>query len=65
MIPEHSFSTLIGMSLALDELSTDIIFLLSGVVQFLMKMLPLTLYLSSLRIEVVARFPRQGLLLMS
>ena len=43
MISEHAFITLIGMSLALDELSSDIIFLISGVVQFLMKMLPLTL----------------------
>ena len=43
MISEHAFSTLIGMSLALDELSSDIIFLISGIVQFFMKMLPLTL----------------------
>ena len=43
MTSEHAFSALIGMSLALDELSSDIIFLISGIVQFLMKMLPLTL----------------------
>ena len=35
MISEHAFSTITGMSLALDELSSDIIFLISGVVKFL------------------------------
>ena len=43
MTSEHAFSTLIEISLALDELSSDIIFLISGIVKIFMKMLPLTL----------------------